>query len=182
MENKEFAANKNAVLVALKDLLEYKNEKYGNSALKPINVFYKGNSLNSIAIRLDDKLNRLLNSSEVRLNDIADVAGYLTLYLISAVSSDTKDGVEEPAFSDKVKGALRYASQWIAPSPEEDSLMVFYKSTVDKHLEHANIVINQIKNIHITEEVSTEMIGQLLGDILSYMAENNMLDLSQFKD
>lgn len=68
---------------AMKDLLLYKNEKYGDSALSPNNVFYKGDSTNSIKIRLDDKLGRVKNSQEIRINDVCDIIGYCTLLLVS---------------------------------------------------------------------------------------------------
>jgi hypothetical protein len=68
---------------AMKDLLIYKNGKYGDSALNPSNVFYKGNSENSIKIRLDDKISRIKNCGDTRLNDVADVIGYCVLLLIS---------------------------------------------------------------------------------------------------
>lgn len=70
---------------AMQDLLLYKNEKYGDSALNPNNVFYKGNSTNSILIRLDDKIGRIKSNQEEkpRTNDVADVIGYCTLLLIS---------------------------------------------------------------------------------------------------
>lgn len=70
---------------AMQDLLLYKNEKYGDSALKPKNVFYKGDATNSILIRLDDKIGRIKSNSEEkpRINDVADIIGYCTLLLIS---------------------------------------------------------------------------------------------------
>jgi hypothetical protein len=68
---------------SLKDLLLYKNEKYGDSALRPNNIFYKGNSTNSIKIRLDDKIGRIKNCEQTRINDVADVIGYCILLLIS---------------------------------------------------------------------------------------------------
>lgn len=70
---------------AMQDLLLYKNEKYGDSALNPNNVFYKGNSTNSVLIRLDDKIGRIKSNQEEkpRTNDVADVIGYCTLLLIS---------------------------------------------------------------------------------------------------
>lgn len=71
------------VMDAMKDLLLYKNEKYGNSALEPNNVFYKGSAQNSILIRLDDKLGRVKNSKEIRTNDVCDLIGYLALLLVS---------------------------------------------------------------------------------------------------
>lgn len=67
----------------MKDLLLYKNQKYGDSALNPNNIFYKGNSTNSIKIRLDDKIGRIKNCEETRINDVADVIGYCTLLLVS---------------------------------------------------------------------------------------------------
>lgn len=73
------------ILDAMKDLLLYKNKKYGDSAINPKKIFYKGDSTNSILIRLDDKLSRILNSEEEkpRINDCCDIIGYLTLLLIS---------------------------------------------------------------------------------------------------
>lgn len=65
-------------------LLINKNKKYGNSALEPKNIFYKGNAENSILIRLDDKIGRIINSNDgIRTNDIVDIIGYLVLLLIS---------------------------------------------------------------------------------------------------
>ena len=72
------------ILEGMEDLLLYKNEKYGDSALKPQNVFYKGNAEDSIKIRLDDKIGRIRNNTDgVRTNDVADIIGYCTLLLIS---------------------------------------------------------------------------------------------------
>lgn len=67
----------------MKDLLLYKNKKYGDSALHPKNIFYKGDATNSIKIRLDDKLGRVVNSEETRVNDVADIIGYCVLLLAS---------------------------------------------------------------------------------------------------
>ena len=70
---------------AMRDLLLYKNQKYGDSALSPKQIFYKGDAVNSILIRLDDKLGRIMANTEStpRINDVADIIGYCTLYLIS---------------------------------------------------------------------------------------------------
>ena len=67
----------------MKNVLLYKNEKYGDSALHPNNVFYKGDSTNSIKIRLDDKISRVKNCKETRINDVADIIGYCVLLLVS---------------------------------------------------------------------------------------------------
>ena len=70
---------------AMKDLLLYKNQKYGDSAINPKKIFYKGDSTNSILIRLDDKLGRVISNTEEkpRVNDVCDIIGYCTLLLIS---------------------------------------------------------------------------------------------------
>lgn len=76
---------------AMQDLLLYKNEKYGDSALSPNNIFYKGDSSNSILIRLDDKIGRIKNNSDSlpRVNDVCDIIGYCTLLLASMnITSD----------------------------------------------------------------------------------------------
>ena len=70
---------------SIKDLLLYKNEKYGDSALNPKKIFYKGDATNSILIRLDDKLGRVMSNKEdqPRVNDVADIIGYCILLLAS---------------------------------------------------------------------------------------------------
>ena len=70
---------------AIRDLLLYKNQKYGDSALKPKQIFYKGEATDSIMIRLDDKLGRIMANTDTtpRINDVADIIGYCTLLLVS---------------------------------------------------------------------------------------------------
>lgn len=71
------------ICAEISNLLIYKNIKYGNSAIEPINIFYKGDNENSILIRLDDKLSRIRNNKDdIRVNDICDTIGYLVLLLI----------------------------------------------------------------------------------------------------
>ena len=69
---------------AMRDLLLYKNQKYGDSALHPKRIFHKGNAVSSILIRLDDKLSRVMENNDQlpRVNDVADIIGYCTLLLI----------------------------------------------------------------------------------------------------
>ena len=73
------------VLDGMKSLLLYKNRKYGDSAINPKKIFYKGDSTNSILIRLDDKIGRVMSNTDdkPRVNDVADIIGYCTLLLIS---------------------------------------------------------------------------------------------------
>ena len=73
------------IMGAMKDLLLYKNQKYGDSAINPKKIFYKGDSTNSILIRLDDKIGRVKANPDdtPRVNDVCDIIGYCTLLLIS---------------------------------------------------------------------------------------------------
>jgi hypothetical protein len=53
-----------------------KNKNYGESALKPLDIFAKHHSYGS---RLDEKLARVKNSDKLRKNDVADIIGGLML-------------------------------------------------------------------------------------------------------
>lgn len=64
-------------------LLQEKNKRYGNAALEPLKAFSKLSSEDSIKIRLDDKLKRVMNSEELRKNDVSDIIGYLILLCVS---------------------------------------------------------------------------------------------------
>jgi len=66
----------------MKSLSLYKNEKYGDSALNPMQIFCKDSAGSQILSRLDDKLSRIKNSSELRKNDVSDIMGYLVLLCI----------------------------------------------------------------------------------------------------
>ena len=84
----------NAIYASHKELLLEKNKRYGNSALEPLGLFFKGNAQDSIKIRLDDKLARVKNSSELRKNDVSDLIGYLMLLCISKGWTDFSDQVD----------------------------------------------------------------------------------------
>ena len=69
---------------AMQDLLLYKNNKYGDSAINPIEIFTKhikaaDTKTAAILVRLDDKLSRVKNADTLRTNDICDLIGYLIL-------------------------------------------------------------------------------------------------------
>lgn len=69
----------------LEELLLHKNEKYGNSALEPLNVFSKANAVSGIKVRLDDKLKRIQNAGLVDATEdtLQDLAGYMILLMIA---------------------------------------------------------------------------------------------------
>jgi hypothetical protein len=74
--------------IALTALLIYKNQRYGNSALDPVEVFTKGlTKRQRMAVRMDDKVNRLKNGLGARTDDKEhagiDLAGYILLDVIA---------------------------------------------------------------------------------------------------
>tara|TARA_B100000287_G_C20409796_1_gene693085 strand:- start:85 stop:348 length:264 start_codon:yes stop_codon:yes gene_type:complete len=74
------------VISEVLDLLIRKNKQYGNSALEPMGIFAKGSAEDLIRVRIDDKLNRLLqgdDSIETDEDVVLDLIGYLVLLLIS---------------------------------------------------------------------------------------------------
>lgn len=74
--------------IAMTHLLLLKNQRYGDSALDPIEVFAKGLSPRQrMAVRMDDKLNRMKNGLGARTDDTEhagiDLAGYILLDIIA---------------------------------------------------------------------------------------------------
>ena len=70
----------------IKELLLYKNKKYGNSALEPIRIFSKADDVEQILVRIDDKLNRIQQGAGLVGDDedvITDLIGYLVLLKLS---------------------------------------------------------------------------------------------------
>ena len=65
----------------VKALLVRKNKAYGDSALKPANIFAKGNAVENLCSRIDDKLMRIKNRgiNADTIDTIDDLIGYLTL-------------------------------------------------------------------------------------------------------
>jgi hypothetical protein len=75
-----------------KNLNLVKNERYGNAAMSPVKIFNQSDASNSILVRLDDKMNRIIISGGVlRKNDICDLIGYLALYAVSQGWDDLSD-------------------------------------------------------------------------------------------
>ena len=65
------------------DMLIEKNKSYGNSALEPVRIFSKADSIEQICVRIDDKLSRIRNGCNFANEDtINDLIGYLFLLKI----------------------------------------------------------------------------------------------------
>jgi hypothetical protein len=82
------------VLSSLGMLLQEKNKRYGNSALAPIGIFNKTGAVNGITVRLDDKISRIKNATELRKNDVVDIMGYLTLLCVANEWTDFNDLID----------------------------------------------------------------------------------------
>lgn len=77
-------------------MLREKNEKYGDSVMDPLRVFYQGEEEVAalIKIRMDDKLSRLARGSEGIESDLDiyyDLIGYLTLLIVALEQQGEKD-------------------------------------------------------------------------------------------
>lgn len=75
----------------LYEFLAAKNEAYGDSALNPVRIFSTADATEQLKVRIDDKLNRLLQGKEYDGDDtVKDLAGYLILLMVAQkkVSAD----------------------------------------------------------------------------------------------
>lgn len=65
------------------DMLCEKNRKYGNSAINPIRIFSKASAEEQLLVRIDDKVNRMLDLQSDDDEDVVlDLIGYLVLLII----------------------------------------------------------------------------------------------------
>lgn len=78
---------------SLNELLQEKNKRYGNSALEPLEGV-KYTAEDGIKIRLADKVKRIINSDDLRKNDLADILGYLVLLCVDKDYISFKDLID----------------------------------------------------------------------------------------
>ena len=70
----------------IKTMLLAKNVQYGDSALQPVRVFSTADTNEQIKVRIDDKINRIVQGNDSIESDedvIQDLIGYLVLLLIN---------------------------------------------------------------------------------------------------
>ena len=82
----ETQAQISAICYDVKELLLYKNSKYGNSALEPVRIFSKASNIEQLLVRIDDKLNRIQKGAGLLAEDedvVMDLIGYLVLLKIA---------------------------------------------------------------------------------------------------
>jgi hypothetical protein len=79
-ETGSFIADLDKVLGDMRELLIAKNQAYGDSALNPVKIYSKLDSMEQINVRIDDKLSRIMRGSEYVNDDTdKDLLGYLIL-------------------------------------------------------------------------------------------------------
>lgn len=72
------------ILADIEGMLIAKNRAYGDSALEPVRVFSKSNTIEQLYVRIDDKLSRIQRGHEYPGDDtIFDLIGYMVLLLIA---------------------------------------------------------------------------------------------------
>ena len=82
----ETQAQISAICDDVKELLLYKNSKYGNSALEAVRIFSKASNIEQLLVRIDDKLNRIQKGAGLLAEDedvVMDLIGYLVLLKIA---------------------------------------------------------------------------------------------------
>lgn len=73
----------------VKEMLIEKNRKYGDSALNPIRIFAKSDTVEQLKVRIDDKLNRFKNMQQDDTEDVInDLIGYLILLKVAEGSEE----------------------------------------------------------------------------------------------
>lgn len=83
-KNPQTQADIVVVLDEIKELLLEKNKRYGDSALSPVRIFSKADTLEALRCRMDDKLSRIRTMDPEDTEDAyLDLIGYLVLYRVA---------------------------------------------------------------------------------------------------
>jgi len=86
-ENETFDTIQEAkyILDGILELLEQKNIAYGDSALNPLRLFSRVDAVESLCVRIDDKINRVKNKGITRDTEdsVEDLIGYLVLLQVA---------------------------------------------------------------------------------------------------
>lgn len=72
------------------NLLLEKNDAYGDSALNPVGIFSRGEAVESLCARIDDKLMRIKSRgiTDATEDTVQDLIGYLILLKIALIQKD----------------------------------------------------------------------------------------------
>ena len=171
---------KEQILQAIKTVLIEKNNRYGNAALSPIHVFYKGTATDSIAIRIDDKLSRIRNSDTLRKNDMFDLLGYLFLLQISFAHEHIK---EQFTFENEVDAVINRINVFAAP-PKLKIVDEPIENVFDKKNEGTETLCGLNLCYHAIEN-DTIVVGAPIifaTYVVQYFIDNNITDFTDLLD
>ncbi len=87
-DHEAFAADLDAAVKEIRDLLVQKNQAYGNSALDPVRIFSKASNMEQLFVRIDDKLSRLKRGSAAGEDVVKDLQGYLLLVRVAQMRAE----------------------------------------------------------------------------------------------
>ena len=111
----------------IKELLIHKNRKYGNSALKPCRVFSKSSPVEQLLVRIDDKLNRIMQGAGLLADDedvVNDLIGYLVLLKIGMNDEKNKKlhGIGREIFEEGFKSVTIPLHQKNIPQEDDNEV------------------------------------------------------------
>lgn len=77
------------------EVLMQKNASYGDSALNPLNLFFRGSAEEGISLYIDSKLSRIARGQEYPGDDtIMDLVGYMILLRVARRASYESSVIE----------------------------------------------------------------------------------------
>lgn len=173
MKEERFNELKNSVLNNVSEVLIEKNRKYGNAALEPIGLFYKGDSTTSITIRIDDKISRVKNAEVLRKNDMFDLLGYT---LLLGISQNYWNIPEEYEFNEKVHFIIEQISEYITFEHFNQEKTIFQKTS--RALFGLDCVLQTLEYSNFDKELLNDFILNLV----RYFIEIECDDFNDLKD
>ena len=167
MKEERFNELKNSVLNNVSEVLIEKNRKYGNAALEPIGLFYKGDSATSITIRIDDKISRVRNAEELRKNDMFDLLGYS---LLLGISQNYWNIPEEYKFEEKVQYIINQIDEYVIFKNWNQEKTIFQKTS--RALFGLDCVIQALEHSEFDKELLNDFILNLVGYFIEMECDN----------
>lgn len=173
----DFETKKKEVLTAICKVLVTKNQRYGNSALSPTKIFYKGNKSDAILIRLNDKMSRVQNSQELRKNDLYDIVGYLFLYRIGYNEVyAAKDGADFKTYL----GDLYNVYMKSIVESTGNGLNIFTKA--NPYLMAADVAICKLSELTPDTAEMVAQVDELIKAIVLYFIDQNITNFDDLID
>lgn len=173
MQEERFNELKNSVLNSVSEVLIEKNRRYGNAALEPIGLFYKGDSTTSITIRIDDKISRVRNAEELRKNDMFDLLGYS---LLLGISQNYWNIPEEYEFEEKVHYIIDQMREYVTFETFNQEKTIFQKTS--RALFGLDCVLLTLEYTKFDEDLLNDFILNLV----RYFIEIECDDFNDLKD